>query len=133
MRTRHPPRSDAPPGNRSTLVARTAYATVFSRWAFHRAWWDGYGASAHEETLLIEDPATPGSGPVAIVPLMHRHEVEPSDAEGRSTIRHGHEGPLTPVEPTAKAVFFGASYHADYATVLAAPDDLPSVAAASAP
>ena len=113
------------------LAARSAYATPFSRWAFHRAWWDGYGATAHEETLLVEDPAAPaGSPPVAIVPLMHRHEVEPGDAEGRSTIRHGKEGPLTPVEPTAKAIFFGASYHADYATVLAAPEDLPAVAAA---
>ncbi|HEV8401591.1 MAG TPA: GNAT family N-acetyltransferase, partial [Candidatus Limnocylindrales bacterium] len=33
----------------------------------------------------------------------------------------------TPVPPTATAVFFGASYHADYATILAAPDDLPAV------
>jgi CelD/BcsL family acetyltransferase involved in cellulose biosynthesis len=113
------------------LVARSAYASPFSRWAFHRAWWDGYGASAHEETLVVEDPAAPaGSPPVAIVPLMHRHEVEPRDADERSTIRHGHEEALTPVEPTAKAVFFGASYHADYATVLAAPADLPAVATA---
>ena len=80
---------------------------------------------------LIEDPALPaGSAPVAIVPLMHRHEVEPDEADRRSTIRHGNEGPLTPVEPTAKAVFFGASYHADYATILAAPADLPAVATA---
>ncbi|HEX7472892.1 MAG TPA: GNAT family N-acetyltransferase, partial [Candidatus Limnocylindrales bacterium] len=113
------------------LVDRSPFATPFSRWAFHRAWWDGYGASAHEETLLVEDPAAPaGSGPVAIVPLMHRHEVEPGDAEGRSTIRHGREEALTPVEPTAKAIFFGASYHADYATILAGPADLPAVAAA---
>ena len=113
------------------LAARSPYATPFSRWAFHRAWWDGYGASAHEDTILIQDPALPaGSAPVAIVPLMHRHEVEPDEADRRSTIRHGNEGPLTPVEPTAKAVFFGASYHADYATILAAPADLPAVAAA---
>ena len=45
-------------------------------------------------------------------------------------MRHGNEGALTPVEPTAKAVFFGASYHADYATILAAPADLPAVATA---
>ncbi len=113
------------------LAARSPYATPFSRWAFHRAWWDGYGASAHEDTLLVEDPALPaGSAPVAIVPLMHRHEVEPDEADRRSTIRHGNEGALTPVEPTAKAVFFGASYHADYATILAAPADLPAVATA---
>jgi hypothetical protein len=37
---------------------------------------------------------------------------------------------MTPLVPTDKVVFFGASYHADYATVLADPADLPSVAAA---
>jgi CelD/BcsL family acetyltransferase involved in cellulose biosynthesis len=35
---------------------------------------------------------------------------------------------LTSLAPHAKAVFFGASYHADYATVLAEPEDLPAVA-----
>ena len=67
---------------------------------------------------------------VAIVPLMHRHEVEPTDAETHTTMRHGNAGNLTTVAPTAKAVFFGASYHADYATVLAAPDLLPAVSEA---
>jgi CelD/BcsL family acetyltransferase involved in cellulose biosynthesis len=61
---------------------------------------------------------------------MHRHEVEPTDAATRSTMRYGVEGRLTPVAPTAKAIFFGASYHADYATLLAAPRDLPAVAEA---
>src|SRR5262249_7746707 len=61
---------------------------------------------------------------------MHRHEMEPSDAEQATRLRHGDEGELTPVPPTAKAVFFGASYHADYATILGAPDDLPAVASA---
>jgi CelD/BcsL family acetyltransferase involved in cellulose biosynthesis len=61
---------------------------------------------------------------------MHRHEVEPSDALTHTRMRHGADVELTPVPPTATAVFFGASYHADYATILAAPDDLPAVAAA---
>jgi CelD/BcsL family acetyltransferase involved in cellulose biosynthesis len=39
---------------------------------------------------------------------------------------------LTPVAPTATAVFFGATYHADYATVLADPADLPALAEAVA-
>lgn len=121
--------ADVDPATWDGLVDRTPYATPFSRWAFHRAWWDGYGATAHEETLLVVDPAAPaGTAPVAIVPLMHRHEMEPGDATSRSTIRHGNEEALTPVEPTAKAIFFGASYHADYATVLADPVDLPAVA-----
>jgi CelD/BcsL family acetyltransferase involved in cellulose biosynthesis len=124
---------DVPRETWDALVDRTPAATPFSRWAFHRAWWDSYGATAHDQTLVVSEA---GSGaadghPVAIVPLMHRHEVEPSDAETRSTLRHGNHRGLTAVEPTAKAVFFGASYHADYATVLAAPADLPEVARAT--
>ena len=113
------------------VAARTPWATPFAAWAFHRAWWDAYGATAHDETIVILDLALAGDAdaqPVAIVPLMHRHEVEPLDAETHTTMRHGHGMLLTPVEPTARAVFFGASYHADYATILAAPDDLPAVA-----
>jgi CelD/BcsL family acetyltransferase involved in cellulose biosynthesis len=69
-----------------------------------------------------------GTAPVAIVPLMHRHQVEPTDALTHTTMRHGAGVELTPVPPTATTVFFGASYHADYATILAAPADLPIVA-----
>jgi CelD/BcsL family acetyltransferase involved in cellulose biosynthesis len=117
------------------LAGLNPSATPFSSWAFQRAWWDAYGASAHDQTLII----TAGGGApggreagdlVAIVPLMHRHEVEPGDADTASKIRHGDSRNLTPVAPTAKAIFFGASYHADYATILAAPGDLPQVAAA---
>ena len=50
----------------------------------------------------------------AIVPLMLR------PAEARSSLHAGSEPRWT--------LFFGASYHADYATVLAAPGDLPRVA-----
>ncbi len=115
------------------LADRTPWATPFTRWAFHRAWWDAYGANAHEQTLVIMDPDAPAGGPpIAIAPLMHRHEVEPTDAIVHTTMRHGSEKPLTPVAPTAKAVFFGASYHADYATILSAPEDLPAVAEAIA-
>jgi CelD/BcsL family acetyltransferase involved in cellulose biosynthesis len=63
---------------------------------------------------------------------MHRHEVEPSDALTHTRMRRGRDLALTPVPPTATAVFFGASYHADYATILADPADLPAVAAATA-
>jgi CelD/BcsL family acetyltransferase involved in cellulose biosynthesis len=45
-------------------------------------------------------------------------------------MRHEAGADLTPVDSGATAVFFGASYHADYATVLGAPADLPAVAAA---
>jgi CelD/BcsL family acetyltransferase involved in cellulose biosynthesis len=115
------------------LAAANPWATPFSSWAFQRAWWDAYRASAHDQTLVVRRP---GAGqhdlPVAIVPLMHRHEVEPTDPQTHSVMRHGAELPLTPVSPHAKAVFFGASYHADYATVLAAPADLAAVAEAVA-
>ncbi len=111
------------------LAALTPWATPFSAWAFHRAWWDAYAENAHEETFVVLDPAAgPGADPVAIIPLMHRHEVEPADAARHTTLRHGAETALTPVPPTATAIFFGASYHADYATILAAPADLPAVA-----
>jgi CelD/BcsL family acetyltransferase involved in cellulose biosynthesis len=111
------------------LHARNPWATPFSAWPFQRAWWDAYGANAHEETLVACD----GSGAVrAILPLMHRHEVEPSDALTHTKMRHGHDTALTPVPPSAKAVFFGASYHADYATILADPADLAAVGVALA-
>ena len=32
------------PATWDALVDRSPFATPFSRWAFHRAWWDGYGA-----------------------------------------------------------------------------------------
>ena len=132
LRATRRPFADIPRETWDTLLAANPWATPFSRWAFHRAWWDAYGANAHEETLVVI-PTTPGRRtPIAIVPLMHRHEVEPSDAE------HAHEDPPRPrvradARPAdAKAVFFGASYHADYATLLCAPADLPAVAAALA-
>jgi len=124
------------------LAGLNPWATPFSAWAFHRAWWDAYGADAHDEAMVVIDPAALGPGsepcaaaspdPIAIIPLMHRHVVEARDAETHTSIRHGTAIDLTPVAPTAKAVYFGASYHADYATILAAPADLPDVADALA-
>ncbi len=129
------PFGSIPAATWDALAARNPWATPFARWAFHRAWWDAYGTNAHDQTLVILDPATadpsdPAADLVAIVPLMHRHEVEPADAAVHTTLRHGSDVELTAVPPTAKAVFFGASYHADYATILAAPEDLAAVAEA---
>jgi CelD/BcsL family acetyltransferase involved in cellulose biosynthesis len=121
------------PATWDRLAARNPWVTPFSSWAFHRAWWDAYAANAHDQTLVVRDSgAHAAAGPVAIVPLMHRHEVEPTDAETHTTIRHAAGPALIGVAPTAKAVFFGASYHADYATVLADPGVLPAVADAVA-
>jgi CelD/BcsL family acetyltransferase involved in cellulose biosynthesis len=63
---------------------------------------------------------------------MHRHEVEAGDVELRTKMRHADGPALTPVPADAKAIFFGASYHADYATILGSVDDLPAVAEAMA-
>ncbi len=116
------------------LAAKNPYATPFSRWAFQRAWWDAYGENAVADTLRVVDPGARGTSgrTVAIVPLMHRHVVEASDATTHTKIRHGHEANLTPVAPTACAIYFGASYHADYSTILAAPEDMARVADAVA-
>jgi hypothetical protein len=121
------------PASWDALAAATPWATPFARWGVHRAWWDAYGGNAHEQTLVVVDPADADSdAPVAIVPLMHRHEVEPDDAILRTRLRGDAHLPFTPVAATAKAVFFGATYHADYATLLARPADLPAVAEAVA-
>ena len=133
LRAHRRPFDSIDPATWDALAAASPWATPFSRWAVHRAWWDAYGANAHEQTLVVVDPAAPDSHePVAIVPLMHRHEVEPDDAILRTRLRGGQHAPLTSVAPTAKAIFFGASYHADYATLLARPADLPAVAEAVA-
>jgi len=116
------------------LLALTARAMPFSRWTLHRAWWDAYGSTAHEQYLVCSR-SLPGSSTttdddiVAIVPLMHRHEVEPEDAASFTVLRRP-VGDGTPVRPDATAIFMAASYHADYATILAHPDDLPGVCAA---
>jgi CelD/BcsL family acetyltransferase involved in cellulose biosynthesis len=113
------------------LAGQNPWATPFSAWGFHRAWWDAYGENAHDQTLVVLDADKAATNdPIAIVPLMHRHVVEAGDAETHTSIRHGTEADLTPVAATAKAIYFGASYHADYATLLASPDCLPDVAEA---
>jgi hypothetical protein len=123
------PFDDVPRQAWDRLAGLNPWATPFSAWAFHRAWWDAYGESAHDQTLVVIDrDAAPDDALVAIVPLMHRHVVEPSDAVTHTTIRHGAGAELTPVAPTAKAIYFGASYHADYATILGDPTDISCVA-----
>ena len=71
------------------LAGRNPWATPFSAWAFQRAWWDAYGGTAHEQYLCFVAEGADGRRPDpfdhpdairGIVPLMHRHEVEPSDA-----------------------------------------------------
>lgn len=137
LRAEFRPFGSVDPATWDRLATANPSATPFSAWAFHRAWWDAYGENATDETLVVFDTAVgpgtssgPGADPVAIVPLMHRHEVEPNDAVLHTAIRHGTPPDLTPVPASAKGLFFGASYHADYATILAHPANLPAVAAA---
>ncbi len=111
------------------LLAATPAATPFSRWTFHRAWWDAYGETAHDEYLVTCGPD--GDEIRGIVPLMHRHEVEPGDASSHTVLRE-HEPRCRVVDGEAFAVMFGASYHADYATILASVDDVADVAAVAA-
>lgn len=128
------PFGDIPAPAWDALADRTPWASPFSRHCVQRAWWDAYGATAHDQTLVIVDEAaSAATNPAAletivgIVPLMHRHELEPGDVAARTTLRHQAGPPLRAVPESATAVFFGASYHADYATVLAAPTDLAAV------
>ena len=51
------------------LLARAARVTPFSRWTWHRAWWDAYGSQARQLYLACED----ASGVIrGIVPLMDK-------------------------------------------------------------
>jgi CelD/BcsL family acetyltransferase involved in cellulose biosynthesis len=119
---------DIPRAAWARLHALTPAATPFSSWTFQRAWWDAYGASAREHHLVLTESVADAPSPVgaptrglgpeeritAIVPLMLR----PTDPGS---------GPDAASEPQ-RTLYFGASYHADYATVLADPGDLPRVA-----
>ena len=136
---RRTPLAEIPRSAWDRLLAVTARPTPFSRWTVHRAWWDAYGSTAHEQYLVCiraeAGTASLGSGAasaaediVAIVPLMHRHEVEPEDAASFTALRRPADG--TAVRPDATAIFMAASYHADYATILCHPDDLAEVCAA---
>jgi CelD/BcsL family acetyltransferase involved in cellulose biosynthesis len=112
------------------LLERTPAATPFARWSVHRAWWDAYGTTAHDQYLVCA-PADSPDEIRAIVPLMHRHMTEPEDESTATILRRGRfRGEGTHVASNAKAVFFGASYHCDYATILADPADLDAVAEA---
>jgi CelD/BcsL family acetyltransferase involved in cellulose biosynthesis len=115
------------------LVVQTAAATPFARNCVQRAWWDAYGATAHDETLVVLDETDPEDERIiGIAPLMHRHEVEPGDLAAHTALRCETAPHLAAVPATATAIFFGASYHADYATVLAAPADVAAVCQAVA-
>jgi CelD/BcsL family acetyltransferase involved in cellulose biosynthesis len=125
---RHVAFDDIPREAWDRLLAVTPAATPFARWTFHRAWWDAYGVTAHDQYLLVTGPDAADIR--AIVPLMHRHEVEPDDLPTATVVRE-HSPLCQPVAGEANAVMFGASYHSDYATLLAADQDLDAASAAT--
>jgi len=119
------------------LYRATPAATPFSSWTFHRAWWDAYGVTAEEHYLVVLDDVDAAAGrggdtaaPIrAIVPLMTRRSA--SSPSSLSSPASGNGPSHGPVEETwRRTLFFAASYHADYATVLAGEADVPFVVAA---
>jgi hypothetical protein len=49
-----------PGGDLGRPRRRTPWATPFSRHCVQKAWWDAYGATAHDQTLVVADEAGPG-------------------------------------------------------------------------
>lgn len=122
-RLQHVRFGDIPRADWDRLYSVSPGATPFSSWTFQRAWWDAFAATAEEHYLVLEADAI-----IGIVPLMVRQEP---------ALRHGaRSGPapglLAGLEdhdiPSRRTLYFGASYHADYATLLAARVDLPPLA-----
>jgi len=109
-------------GSWDRLLAATPAATPFSRWTFHRAWWDAYGGDAEDHYLVVDCGAAHDQVPMAIVPLMLRMD----SSEGGSVPSHtGHRVDVASRSRTT--LFMAATHHADYATALVAPADLPGV------
>ena len=105
----------------TALAAQNPWSTPFSAWAFHRAWWDAYGANAHDETLVV----------VRRGPRRRTDGDRPSDAStrGRTDGRcDAHDASAMPTDvgsdgrcPEREGDPVRRSYHSDYATVLGDP------------
>lgn len=123
-RLQHVRFGDIPRADWDRLYSVSPGATPFSSWTFQRAWWDAFAATAEEHYLVLEADAI-----IGIVPLMVRQEPAPR----RGARPEPAPGPLAGVSDhdsrSRRTLYFGASYHADYATLLAAMADLPSLAA----
>jgi len=131
------PFSDIPRPEWDRLHAVTPAATPFSAWTFHRAWWDAFATTAEEHYLVLHASAaaTPSrpAGDVgaisAIVPLMMR-ESGGSATAAHPGLRPGSAAPLgRDGRRSLRTLYFAASYHADYATLLVSRSDLDAVAA----
>ncbi len=134
------PFGDIPRIDWDRLHAVTPAATPFSAWTFHRAWWDAFAASAEEHYLVLRSSASAvlsarGSGGAAIsaiVPLMMR-ESEGSPTDAPSGLGHGSAASFRRNGGRSlRTLYFAASHHADYATLLASHSDLAAVAASLA-
>jgi CelD/BcsL family acetyltransferase involved in cellulose biosynthesis len=134
------PFGDIPRIDWDRLHAVTPAATPFSAWTFHRAWWDAFAASAEEHYLVLRSsssavPSASGSGGAAIsaiVPLMMR-ESGGSPTDAHPGLGLGSSAPFRRNGGRAlRTLYFAASHHADYATLLASRSDLAAVAASLA-
>ncbi len=114
---------DIPRPDWDRLYAATPAATPFSSWTFHRAWWDAFAATAEEHYLVRDEGAV-----VAIVPLMVREAQLPGAAMPSGPVVEPLDAPGDHDARIWRTLYFGASYHADYATLLAARSDQGPVA-----
>ncbi len=115
---------DIPRPDWDRLYAATPAATPFSSWTFHRAWWDAFAATAEEHYLVRDDGAI-----VAIVPLMVRESGIPDVVKPVRPVVVPPDAPGGHHARGWRTVYFGASYRADYATLLTARSDQVPVAA----
>ena len=51
------------------MAARSPWATPFSSWAFHRAWWDGFGENANYQRESRHERAAPHLGRVELASI----------------------------------------------------------------
>ncbi len=122
-RLHHVPFGDIPRADWDRLYAVAPGATPFSSWTFHSAWWDAFTATAEEHYLVLDVGAI-----VGIVPLMLRQERVPWPEAPPGTALEPLAGLSDSDSRSRRTLYFGASYHADYATLLASMVDLPSLA-----
>ena len=74
------------------LAAREPVGDAVLRWAFHRAWWDAYGANAHEQTLAGRAGGRGRRRPAirrASCPSCIATRSSRADAATHTTMRHG--------------------------------------------
>ncbi len=86
------------PATWDALAAAIAVGHPVRALGFHRAWWDAYGANAHDQTLVVVDPAgvdpdAPGRDrPAHAPPRGGARRRDPPDPPARRPARAAHAG-----------------------------------------